>query len=72
MRRTDASLSDRMGWQERSEVRSDSNRAYTRPAATMWNAEGLMQVQMAHICTNLACNTDGQLQHCKWLIYLVM
>ncbi len=50
----------RMGWQEWSKVLLYTNRTHARTTTSMGDAKGLMQIQMADICTNVSwtCQTN--------------
>ncbi len=51
----------RMGWQEWSKVLLYTNRTHARTTTSMGDAKGLMQIQMADICTNVSWTCQANL-----------
>src|SRR5688572_966110 len=51
-----------MTGEERREMTSDGDRPHARPTASMRNAECFVQVQMAHVCADVAGTAESHLR----------
>src|SRR5699024_242962 len=48
-----ARLDDRIARKKRRKLIGADNGSYARPAASVWNTKGFVQIQMADVCSNL-------------------